>query len=169
MPANTQVSYVWMTVNACLCSPETEFKQDKVMSQFSGHNSDQFSPKKMAIPRLAEGAEAAFSTPGRFHRRHVRRACESCRQRKTKCTGDKAGCRNCREAGIICCYTDGKREKSKRCVRSTLYSFILSDARYRQLASLSAKVQAYEGVIKKLSTRLGVSDEQLMSMALSTV
>ncbi|KAJ6031866.1 hypothetical protein N7540_002598 [Penicillium herquei] len=106
--------------------------------------------KKMAIPRLAEGAESAFTSPGRFHRRHVRRACESCRQRKTKCTGDKSGCRNCREAGIICCYTDGKREKSKR-----------------QLASLSAKVQAYEDVIKRLSSRFGVSDEQLVNIALT--
>ncbi|KAJ5676703.1 uncharacterized protein N7477_002336 [Penicillium maclennaniae] len=106
--------------------------------------------KKMAIPRLAEGAESAFTSPGRFHRRHVRRACESCRQRKTKCTGDKSGCRNCREAGIICCYTDGKREKSKR-----------------QLASLSSKVQAYEDVIKKLSSRFGVSDEQLVNIALA--
>lgn len=76
--------------------------------------------KKMAIPRLPEGTEASLSSLGRFHRRHVRRACESCRQRKTKCTGDKSGCRNCREAGIICCYTDGKREKSKRCVPSTV-------------------------------------------------
>ncbi|OQE23717.1 hypothetical protein PENSTE_c008G01500 [Penicillium steckii] len=106
--------------------------------------------KKMAIPRLAEGAESTFTSPGRFHRRHVRRACESCRQRKTKCTGDKSGCRNCREAGIICCYTDGKREKSKR-----------------QLASLSAKVQAYEDVISKLSNRFGVSDEQLVNIALT--
>ncbi|KAJ5523927.1 hypothetical protein N7494_010577 [Penicillium frequentans] len=106
--------------------------------------------KKMAIPRLAEGAESAFTSPGRFHRRHVRRACESCRQRKTKCTGDKSGCRNCREAGIICCYTDGKREKSKR-----------------QLASLSAKVHAYEDVIKRLSSRFGVSDEQLVNIALT--
>lgn len=79
--------------------------------------------KKMAIPRLAEGAESAFTSPGRFHRRHVRRACESCRQRKTKCTGDKSGCRNCREAGIICCYTDGKREKSKRSVG--IYTYLL--------------------------------------------
>ncbi|KAJ5578553.1 uncharacterized protein N7459_007517 [Penicillium hispanicum] len=111
----------------------------------------EFGTRKMAIPRLAEGAESAFTSPGRFHRRHVRRACESCRQRKTKCTGDKSGCRNCREAGIICCYTDGKREKSKR-----------------QLASLSAKVQAYEDVIRKLSGRFGVSDEQLVNIALAT-
>lgn len=37
----------------------------------------------------------------------------------------------------------------------------------RQLASLSAKVQAYEDVIRKLSSRLGVSDERLMSIALA--
>ncbi|KAJ5997847.1 hypothetical protein N7522_009507 [Penicillium canescens] len=114
------------------------------------HRDTDLGSKKMAIPRLAEGAESAFTSPGRFHRRHVRRACESCRQRKTKCTGDKSGCRNCREAGIICCYTDGKREKSKR-----------------QLASLSAKVQAYEDVISKLSNRFGVSDEQLVNIALA--
>lgn len=39
----------------------------------------------------------------------------------------------------------------------------------RQLASLSAKVQAYEDVIRKLSSRLGVSDERLMSIALAAV
>ncbi|GAD95724.1 hypothetical protein PVAR5_4370 [Paecilomyces variotii No. 5] len=120
------------------------------MSHSPENDSDRLNTKKMAIPRLPEGAEAAFSSPGRFHRRHVRRACESCRQRKTKCTGDKSGCRNCREAGIICCYTDGKREKSKR-----------------QLASLSAKVQAYEDVIRKLSLSFGISDEQLMNSAMS--
>ncbi|EIT79924.1 fungal specific transcription factor [Aspergillus oryzae 100-8] len=109
-----------------------------------------FGSRKMAIPRLAEGAESAFTSPGRFHRRHVSRACESCRQRKTKCTGDKSGCRNCKEAGIICCYTDGKREKSKR-----------------QMASLEGKIQAYEDVLRKLSIRFGISDEQLMSFALA--
>ncbi|PYH61107.1 uncharacterized protein BO96DRAFT_453028 [Aspergillus niger CBS 101883] len=105
--------------------------------------------KKMAIPRLAEGLET-FSTPGRIHRRHVSRACESCRQRKTKCTGDKSGCRNCREAGIICCYTDGKREKSKR-----------------QLASLEAKIRTYEDALKNLSSRFGITNEQLMNLALT--
>ncbi|RLL97100.1 hypothetical protein CFD26_103501 [Aspergillus turcosus] len=36
-----------------------------------------------------------------------------------------------------------------------------------QRASLSAKVQAYEDVIRKLSSRFGVSDERLMSIALA--
>lgn len=94
----------------------TEDLKGNASHAVSAHRAEHIlTSRKMAIPRLAEGLET-FSTPGRFHRRHVSRACESCRQRKTKCTGDKSGCRNCREAGIICCYTDGKREKSKRCV-----------------------------------------------------
>lgn len=40
---------------------------------------------------------------------------------------------------------------------------------HRQLASLSAKVQAYEDVISKLSTRFGVSDEHLVNIALAVV
>lgn len=40
---------------------------------------------------------------------------------------------------------------------------------YRQLASLSAKVQAYEDVIRKLSLSFGISDEQLMNNAMSAV
>lgn len=41
--------------------------------------------------------------------------------------------------------------------------------RNRQLASLSSKVQAYEDVIKRLSSRFGVSDEQLVNIALAAV
>ncbi|PYI00235.1 fungal-specific transcription factor domain protein [Aspergillus sclerotiicarbonarius CBS 121057] len=90
----------------------------------SGQETDRLLPnRKMAIPRLAEGAE------------------------KTKCSGDKSGCRNCRDAGIICCYTDGKREK--------------------QLASLEAKIQTYEDVLQNLSSRFGVTNEQLMNLALT--
>lgn len=67
---------------------------------------------KRAIPRLPENSD--MISPSRYHRRHVTRACEACRQRKTKCSGERSGCRNCKENGVLCCYTDGKREKSKR-------------------------------------------------------
>ncbi|EPS25587.1 hypothetical protein PDE_00521 [Penicillium oxalicum 114-2] len=143
---NQESLFVLSSADAETCN---QLSQDSSLPTLQASESETGS-KKMAIPRLAEGAESAFTSPGRFHRRHVRRACESCRQRKTKCTGDKSGCRNCREAGIICCYTDGKREKSKR-----------------QLASLTAKVHAYEDVIRRLSGRFGVSDEQLVNIALT--
>lgn len=148
------------------------------MAPPSTHDIDHlFGSRKMAIPRLVEGTESVFTSPGRFHRRHVSRACESCRQRKTKCTGDKSGCRNCKETGIICCYTDGKREKSKRLVAES-FDFIsyffgalnmptFTNLFQRQMASLEGKIQAYEDVLRKLSSRFGVSDEQLMSFALT--
>ncbi|KAE8377853.1 fungal-specific transcription factor domain-containing protein [Aspergillus bertholletiae] len=37
----------------------------------------------------------------------------------------------------------------------------------RQMASLEGKIQAYEDVLRKLSSRFGISDEQLMSFALA--
>ena len=66
------------------------------------------SNSKVAIPRQPTGY-----TP-RYNRR-VPRACESCRQRKTKCSGDTPICRQCRELRVVCQYTVGWREKMKKC------------------------------------------------------
>ncbi|PYH69058.1 fungal specific transcription factor domain-containing protein [Aspergillus vadensis CBS 113365] len=91
----------------------------------SAHRAEHISTsRKMAIPRLAEGLET-FSTPG-----------------------DKSGCRNCREAGIICCYTD-------------------EIGTPRQLASLEAKIRTYEDALRNLSNRFGLTNEQLMNLALT--
>jgi hypothetical protein len=37
----------------------------------------------------------------------------------------------------------------------------------RQMASLEGKIQAYEDVLRRLSSRFGLSDEQLMNIALT--
>lgn len=62
---------------------------------------------KVAIPRNRAGASFRYS-------RRVAKACESCRQRKTKCSGDTPVCRQCRELRVTCQYPDGMREKTKR-------------------------------------------------------
>lgn len=62
---------------------------------------------KVAIPRQPPG-----NTP-RYNRR-VPRACESCRTRKTKCSGDTPICRQCRELQAICQYPVGWRDKMKK-------------------------------------------------------
>lgn len=56
---------------------------------------------------------------------------------------------------LLICETDARNNKT-----------LTSES---QLASLSAKVQAYEDVISKLSNRFGVSDEQLVNIALTVV
>ncbi|CAG8375358.1 unnamed protein product [Penicillium salamii] len=66
-----------------------------------------FPTSKVAIPRQPPGPTQRYS-------RRVPRACESCRQRKTKCSGDTPVCRQCRELRVACQYPMGWREKMKQ-------------------------------------------------------
>lgn len=62
---------------------------------------------KVAIPRHRAGIAPRYN-------RRVPRACESCRQRKTKCSGDTPVCRQCRELRVTCNYPVGWKERTKK-------------------------------------------------------
>ncbi|KAJ5648282.1 hypothetical protein N7490_004654 [Penicillium lividum] len=81
---------------------------------------------KVAIPRNRGGIAPRYS-------RRVPRACESCRQRKTKCSGDTPVCRQCRELRVTCNYPIGWKEKTKKHVEK-----------------LTEKVYDYENMLKDL-------------------
>lgn len=83
---------------------------------------------KVAIPRSRAGIAPKYS-------RRVPRACESCRQRKTKCSGDTPVCRQCRELRVSCHYPVGWREKTKK-----------------EVEKLSEKALEYENLLKDLGT-----------------
>ena len=69
---------------------------------------------KIAIPRLKNTAETT-SNSGRSSGRHrVNHACEPCRQRKTKCSGERPVCVHCQDFKIACFYADGKRDRAKK-------------------------------------------------------
>ncbi|KAJ5111358.1 hypothetical protein N7532_001893 [Penicillium argentinense] len=93
---------------------------------------------KVAIPRQPPG-----NTP-RYNRR-VPRACESCRTRKTKCSGDTPICRQCRELRVSCQYPVGWREKMKNPNVLTCLSWYNSE-----IDRLTAEVQDYENFINDL-------------------
>lgn len=64
-------------------------------------------PGKPAVPRHARTAIR--------NSRRVARACESCRKRKTKCSGDRPTCRQCRLLqATTCLYSMEWRERTKR-------------------------------------------------------
>ncbi|KIX06226.1 uncharacterized protein Z518_04201 [Rhinocladiella mackenziei CBS 650.93] len=70
---------------------------------------------KIAIPRLERSIDAAgedATKPGGRHR--VSHACEPCRQRKTKCSGERPVCRHCQDFKITCFYAGGKRDRVKK-------------------------------------------------------
>lgn len=72
--------------------------------------------QKVAILRLRRPSDVPTSTgstkSGEKHR--VNHACESCRQRKTKCSGERPICKHCEDFRIVCVYSDGKRDRVKK-------------------------------------------------------
>lgn len=62
---------------------------------------------KVPIPRQRNTAVSR-------HARRVPRACESCRLRKTKCSGDSPVCKLCRDTNTACIYPLAIREKTNR-------------------------------------------------------
>ncbi|KAL5002300.1 fungal-specific transcription factor domain-containing protein [Aspergillus recurvatus] len=80
---------------------------------------------KVAIPRQR-------STAPRYSRR-VPLACETCRMRKTKCSGDTPICRQCLELRVECRYPVSWRERTKR-----------------QISKLSAKSDEYEILLRDI-------------------
>lgn len=69
---------------------------------------------KIAIPRLKKSADAVPSSARSSGRHRVNHACEPCRQRKTKCSGERPICKHCQDFKISCFYADGKRDRAKK-------------------------------------------------------
>ena len=82
---------------------------------------------KVAIPRQSRRAAAPYG-------RRVPRACKSCRQRKTKCSGDSPVCRQCSELGVTCHYPDSWKEKAQK-YAETLLPGICFDGEGRRLTT----------------------------------
>ncbi|KAL4884692.1 fungal-specific transcription factor domain-containing protein [Aspergillus karnatakaensis] len=85
------------------------------------------SNRKVAIPRQHSGAAPRYS-------RRVPLACETCRLRKTKCSGDTPICRQCAELRVECRYPISWRERTKG-----------------QLSKLEAKSEDYENLLREIS------------------
>ena len=76
---------------------------------------------KVAIPRLHRDSEIrsiAALVGGDFNR--VAHACESCRHRKTKCSGEHPKCKHCEDFKLQCVYVDGKRDRARKYVLCNL-------------------------------------------------
>lgn len=69
---------------------------------------------KVAIPRLKRSLDSADGTNKLGGRHRVTHACEPCRHRKTKCSGERPLCRHCQDFKIACYYADGKRDRVKK-------------------------------------------------------
>lgn len=73
-------------------------------------------PPKIAIPRLLRNSDDQSFTRGSVaaDKNRVAHACEPCRQRKTKCSGERPVCQHCEDFKLTCVYGDGKRDRTKK-------------------------------------------------------
>ncbi|KIW73231.1 hypothetical protein PV04_01365 [Phialophora macrospora] len=107
-------------------------------------------PAKVAIPRLKRSIDASSEDAARSGGRHrVNHACEPCRHRKTKCSGERPVCRHCQDFKITCFYADGKRDRVKK-----------------QFGTLTEKVTDYEKLLTELLPKVDEADARLIRAAL---
>lgn len=90
---------------------------------------------KVAIPRLFPEDPASLEAKAREAAKvdRTNHACEPCRSRKTKCSGERPTCKHCRQFNITCIYADGKRDRARRHQEEmerkiTLYEALLVEA-----------------------------------------
>ncbi|KAI9675074.1 MAG: hypothetical protein M1817_001481 [Caeruleum heppii] len=90
---------------------------------------------KIAIPRLPRDVEyLGSSSREAMDKNRVSHACEPCRSRKTKCTGERPTCNHCRDHSLTCVYADGKRDRARK-----------------EMGSLQERVEDYEQLLRQLS------------------
>ncbi|KAL9600563.1 MAG: hypothetical protein Q9219_003109 [cf. Caloplaca sp. 3 TL-2023] len=100
---------------------------------------------KVPIPRLRRATDGSSrSKPSTsFDSKHrVTHACEPCRQRKTKCSGERPVCKHCEDFRIACVYADGKRDRTKR-----------------EYNIMAAQVADYKDLLQDLSDRVCDEDQ----------
>lgn len=70
---------------------------------------------KIAIPRLEDRREKRQEKP-KPRKSRTQRACDNCRRRKVRCTGEPLQCRNCAEQETTCVYSMARRDRFKESV-----------------------------------------------------
>lgn len=82
---------------------------------------DKTGREKVAISRAPTEPERS--------RGRVQRACQTCRERKTKCGGEKPSCGQCLSLNVDCVYPSSRREENK----ATLERLQSQNERYESL------------------------------------
>ncbi|KAL8663952.1 MAG: hypothetical protein Q9168_008006 [Polycauliona sp. 1 TL-2023] len=107
----------------------------------------------MPIPRLKRSSDdpsATGSSNSEQNKHRVTHACEPCRQRKTKCSGERPVCKHCEDFNISCLYEDGKRDRTRK-----------------EYNSMAARVSEYEALLQDISDRVGEGDQSIIQRALN--
>ena len=136
------------------------------MAPPSAHHGD-VEPDESKSPIGRVRKEIYTRGPG-VHSLRVAQACEPCRQRKTKCHGDRPTCRHCAEISIECYYVDGTRDKDKRYEYPFWHGF-RPLTWIRLIENLWKKVNAQEELLLRIVHQVGSADQAAIQQCLLMV
>lgn len=88
-----------MRAMAPLSSPYVEVKPER---------------SKIAISQISQGRSASAMSIAGSRGQRIGHACEPCRQRKTRCPGERPTCQNCKNLNVTCVYAEGKKVLEKK-------------------------------------------------------
>lgn len=77
---------------------------------------DRPNPSKVAIPRLVRHRKDREVAPERVSMPRVQRACDNCRIRKVRCSGEQPRCQNCVVQSVPCIYSQARKDRLKEFV-----------------------------------------------------
>ncbi|KAI9703356.1 MAG: hypothetical protein M1836_007924 [Candelina mexicana] len=132
--------------------PQDTFQLPALPAQSQGSAQSQTGPPpKVAIPRIPrESDDGPQMSPARGGDKHrVGHACEPCRHRKTKCSGERPACKHCQDFKIPCVYADGKRDRARK-----------------EFGTMSGRLEVYEALLNDLQSRVDAADHLAIQMAL---
>ncbi|TAQ89513.1 hypothetical protein B7494_g2172 [Chlorociboria aeruginascens] len=100
--------------NSTYPPPQTSFSSlgSRTMTGASSTTMSGPPPGKVAIPAL-RSSQAAESSQKVNKRGRTSHACDYCRKSKAGCSGEHP-CTRCNNAGVLCVYGDGKRDKERK-------------------------------------------------------
>ncbi|PVH92745.1 hypothetical protein DM02DRAFT_266286 [Periconia macrospinosa] len=73
-------------------------------------------PPKLAILRLAYERK---SPQNRHSKSRAQKACNNCRKRKVKCSGERPRCRDCVNQHVPCIYSQARKDRLRESVSGT--------------------------------------------------
>lgn len=89
---------------------------------------DRPSPSKVAIHRLVRHRKDREVAPERVSMPRVQRACDNCRTRKVRCSGEQPRCQNCAIQSVPCIYSQARKDRLKEFVFQILKFALLIQA-----------------------------------------
>ncbi|KAH7108836.1 hypothetical protein B0J11DRAFT_239816 [Dendryphion nanum] len=88
--------------------------------------SNRTSAPKVAIPRLSKNKDGIFPD-NRYPKPRVRKACDNCRKRKVRCSGEQPQCNNCEKQDMHCTYPRARKDRLEAAIEQNSRLIALLD------------------------------------------